>query len=89
MEERKQKEIRLIDLKHLIWHGGMLAYRLFDMVDNCVTVDSLPLLWETPSKGEWAEIGGKKFDEYFVQEIQTNKKNTLDIIISKEKDSDC
>ena len=74
--------IKLKDLKALIYHAGMLHYRLFNLVDGCVNVDSLPLLWESEKTGDWLDIGGNKYDNYFVQEIQTNKANTLDILIS-------
>ena len=76
-------EIKLKDLKGLIWHASMLKYRLFQLVDGGVNVDSLPLLWESKNLGDWADIGGKKYDDYFVQELQTNIPNTLDILISK------
>lgn len=76
-------DIKLKDLKGLIWHASMLNYRLFNLVDGRVDVESLPLLWESKNLGDWADIGEKKYDNYFVQEIQTNKANTLDILISK------
>ena len=76
-------EIKLKELKGKIYNGALLNYRLFQMFDACVNVDSLPLLWETKNNGDWANIGDNKFDDYYVQELQTNKENTLDILISR------
>lgn len=33
--------------------------------------------------GDWRNIGDNKYDEYYIQEFQTNEQNTLDILISK------
>jgi len=43
--------IKLKDLKSLMWHAGMLGYRLFHLIDGNVNVEALPLLWETPANG--------------------------------------
>ena len=75
--------IKLKDFKGLVWNASLLDYRLFNLVDGGVNGDALPLLWETKNPGDWADIGGNKYDDYYVQEIQTNKRNTLDILISK------
>ncbi|MDD7715630.1 MAG: hypothetical protein PUJ84_07005 [Mollicutes bacterium] len=75
--------IKLKEFKGLVWNAGLLDYRLFHLVNGSVNVNSLPLLWETNKPGDWADIGGCKYDDYYVQEIQTNKLNTLDILISK------
>ena len=77
-------DFKLKDLKGKVWHAHMLNYRVFNLVDGCVNVDSLPLLWESNGKGDWANIGGDKYDDYYVQELQTNIPNTLDILISKD-----
>ena len=76
-------DFKLKDLKEKIWHAHMLNYRVFNLIDGCVNVDSLPLLWEVKYNGDWANIGGNKYDDYYVQELQTNVPNTLDILISK------
>ena len=84
MKKEKQISIKLKDFKNLVWNASLLQYRLFNLVDGCVNVDRLPLLWETKKRGDWADIGGKKYDDYYVQEIQTNEPNTLDLLISKD-----
>ena len=76
-------DITLKDFKGLIWNASLLNYRLFNLVDGCVNIDRLSLLWETKKRGDWTDIGEKEYDDYYVQEIQTNIPNTLDILISK------
>lgn len=79
-------DIKLKDLKKLIWKASLLNYRIFNLINGCVNVERLPLLWESKGVGDWADIGGKKFDNYYVQELQTNIPNNLDILISKVPD---
>lgn len=76
-------DIKLKDLKELLYKAGLLNFRLFNLVDGHVEVEKMPLLWESKNPEDWFDIGGKKYDDYFVQEIQTNIPNTVDIIISK------
>lgn len=76
--------IKLKEFKKLIWNANLLNYRLFNLCDGIVNVDFLPLLWEIKKSWDWIHIGGTK---YYVQELQTNIPNTLDILISRNPDA--
>lgn len=78
--------IKLKEFKELIWNASLLNYRLFHLKNCVVNVSNLEMLWESKNLGDWANIGGKKYDDYYVQEIQTNIPNTIDILISKTSD---
>lgn len=83
VQNLNMNNIKLKDFKNKIYNAGLLNYRLFHMIDGHVNVKQLPLLWETKKTGDWRNIGDNKYDEYYIQEFQTNEQNTLDILISK------